>query len=490
MSNEITQVYQSHPVQDKDLGFAEAGVGDYDSEYPPSGKDVAHIPADSYHVDPFAAHRDANGEETIDFRSMGWIQAGLVATAENIALGTLSYPSIFLRLGMVGGIIANVGLGVLAYITAWIMIDFKMNHMGVMHFADAGGVLFGKWGRRILGAGMVAKSIGLGGSHVLAGRAALSSISSNAICSVWFALIIMIVSVMMSTNREFGKLALMSWASVACILIASMITIVATGIQSPNILIKKGVPIEWHATPTNPNLIDVIGALTNVVFAYGGNMGVFSWCSEMKKPNDFKKSFLITQALGIVVYCIVGATIYAFGGQYVTSPAFTMTAKPVRITAYAFALVTILISGIVGLNVGAKYLYVNTFRKSSLLTSKGLKARLAWVLIVFVMWIAAFVLAEVIPFFNQLLTIVSSLFSVWFSYGLCGVIWFYNKHPYFSKDGEIRDISGIWSKIFMFCAILSVILSIAITPLGLYSAAEGIKQGYSAGTFKHPFSCS
>ncbi|WWD00941.1 hypothetical protein V866_007879 [Kwoniella sp. B9012] len=490
MSNEITQVYPK-PVQDKDLVDAEIAQGGFGyDEYPPSGKDVANIPADSYDVDPFSAQREENAEDYVDFRSMGWVQAGLVATAENIALGALSYPSIFLRLGMVGGLIANIGLGVLAYITAWIMIDFKMKHMGVMHFADAGGLLFGKWGRRILGAGMVAKSIGLGGSHVLAGKQALNTLSTNAICSVWFALIIMIVSVLMSTNREFGKLAPLSWLSVSCILIACMITIVATGVQSPSVLEKKGVPIQWHATPTNPDLMDVIGALTNIVFAYGGNMGVFSWCSEMRNPNDFKKSFLITQAGGIVVYCIVGATIYAFGGQYVTSPAFTMTTKPVRITAYAFALVTILISGIVGLNVGAKYLYVNTFRKSRLLTSKGLRARLAWVAIILVMWIAAFVLAELIPFFNQLLTIVSSLFSVWFSYGLCGVIWFYNKHPYFAKDGEVREMRGFWSWFFMGCAILSIILSIAITPLGLYSAIEGIKEGYSAGTFTHPFSCS
>lgn len=37
------------------------------------------------------------------------------------------------------------------------MIDFKMKHMGVMHFGDAGGVMFGKWGRRIFGVGMILK---------------------------------------------------------------------------------------------------------------------------------------------------------------------------------------------------------------------------------------------------------------------------------------------------------------------------------------------
>lgn len=46
-------------------------------------------------------------------------------------------------------------------------------------------------------------------------------------------------------------------------------------------------------------------ALTNIVFAYGGNMAVFTFCSEMKKPNDFKKSFLINQGLGTTMYILV-----------------------------------------------------------------------------------------------------------------------------------------------------------------------------------------
>ncbi|KAE8542874.1 hypothetical protein D1P53_000937 [Cryptococcus gattii VGV] len=303
-----------------------------------------------YDIDPFEAQREAKGEDYVEFRTMGWIQAGLVSTAESIALGLLSFPSIFLRLGMAGGVIARVGAGILAYFTAWIMVDFKLKHPGVMHFGDAGGVLFGNWGRRILGIGL---SMGLAGSHALVGKQALSTLSSYAICSVWYALIVCIVSVLVSVCREFGKLSLMSFISISAILIASGITIIATGIQDSSVLVRNGVPIAWHAVPTDPNLVDAIGGLTNVFFAYG----------------DFKKSFIIVQGLGSLSYTVVGATIYAFGGQYVTSPALTMTARPVRITAYSIALVTIMISGIIAVNVGAKYLYIVVFRRKDLLTS-------------------------------------------------------------------------------------------------------------------------
>jgi amino acid permease len=111
------------------------------------------------------------------------------------------------------------------------------------------------------------------------------------------------------------------WAfvSLLCILTASFITIVGTGVQDPSILVKNGQAIHWHAWPQNPNLKDIIGALTNIVFAYGGNMAVFTFCSEasffvfpktrltfqMKRPNDFKKSFLMNQGLGTLMYILV-----------------------------------------------------------------------------------------------------------------------------------------------------------------------------------------
>lgn len=69
----------------------------------------------------------------------------------------LSYPTVFYQLGMVGGVIATVGLGIMAYFSAWVMVDFKIRHMGVMNYPDIGDIIFGKWGRRIVAVGLTAK---------------------------------------------------------------------------------------------------------------------------------------------------------------------------------------------------------------------------------------------------------------------------------------------------------------------------------------------
>jgi hypothetical protein len=421
-----------------------------------------------------------------------------VADQQNIALGLLSFPSIFLRLGVVGGVISTIGLGTLAYITAWMMIEFKMKHMGVMHFGDAGGVIFGKWGKRVFGIGMILKSMGLAGSHVLVGQEAITSISSHAICNVWWGLIVTVVSIILAYNREWHKLWWMSFVSVFCILAASMMTIIGTGVQSPSRLetAAKG-PIAWHAVPLNPTVMDVVGGYTNVLFAYGGNMAVFSFCSEMRNPNDFKKSFALSQIVATVCYCIVGGTIYSFGGQYTTSPALTMTSTPVHITSYSIALVTIMVSGILGANVGAKYLYVTWLRNSELLTSKSWKAQLAWMGMVSFVWIVGFIVAELIPFFNQLLTIISALFSVWFVCGGGGFLWLYDNSPWFfgrkreaEGEPEVHRSLNTWGKkVMCFIAVFVIFVSVVTTPLGLYSAIQGIIDGYSQGKFSRPFAC-
>jgi len=80
---------------------------------------------------------------------------------------------------------------------------------------------------------------------------------------------------------------------------------------------------------------------------FGTNMAVLTFCSEMKAPKDFRKSFVIVQGLQLFLYSLVGSLVYVFGGQYTTSPALTMTTRPLAITAYAFGLVTIIISGVV-----------------------------------------------------------------------------------------------------------------------------------------------
>ena len=48
-----------------------------------------------------------------------------------------------------------------------------------------------------------------------------------------------------------------------------------------------------------------------------------------------------------------------------------------------------------------------------------------------ILWTLAWIIAEAIPSFNDLLGLISALFASWFTYGLSGVFWlFMNKGRY------------------------------------------------------------
>lgn len=71
-------------------------------------------------------------------------------------------------------------------------------------------------------------------------------------------------------------------------------------------------------------------------------------------------------------------------------------------------------------------------------------------------WSVGFVLAELIPFFSQLLTIISSLTSSWFVVGLGGIVYLHMVNP---KLPEVVD-GGYFkrpSRTFGTCVALSFV---------------------------------
>lgn len=49
----------------------------------------------------------------------------------------------------------------------------------------------------------------------------------------------------------------------------------------------------------------------------------------------------------------------------------------------------------------------------------------SWIGIALVLWIVAWIIAEAIPVFDNLLSLIVALFASWFTYGLSGIFWLY-----------------------------------------------------------------
>lgn len=78
----------------------------------------------------------------------------------------------------------------------------------------------------------------------------------------------------------------------------------------------------------------------------------------MKKPNDFKKSLAMVQVVSTAFYITIGIGVYMLVGENnVTSPALSIPRYKVETAAYAIALVSITISGVIPALNGMKQIW-------------------------------------------------------------------------------------------------------------------------------------
>jgi hypothetical protein len=233
-----------------------------------------------------------------------------------------------------------------------------------------------------------------------------------------------IILLLVAIPPSFTEVAILGYVDFASIVIAIGITIIGTGIKagdSPSGL--SGV--EWSAWPKEGvTFTEAFIALTNIVFAYSFAMCQFSFMDEMHTPRDFVKSIWALGITEIIIYTVTGALIYAFVGQDVSSPALTSAGTLLSRVAYGVALPVIFISGSINTVVFGRLVHGRIFANSPIRFINTKMGWLTWLAVITAATILAFIIAEVIPFFNDLLSISSALFISGFTFYFPAMMWF------------------------------------------------------------------
>lgn len=273
--------------------------------------------------DPYALDKQTTmheGEQK--FHKLGWKRLTICLIVEAIALGSLSVPSAFATVGMVGGVILTVGLGLVAIYTSHVVGQVKMRYPQVMHYSDAVQLIWGRFGYELTGAMFAIFLVLLVGSHALTGTIAFINIVDNwAICALVWSVVSAIILFCLALPPTFAEFAILGYIDFVSIIAAILLTIIATGIQAhtaPGGL--NAVP--WSAwPPEGTTFYQAFLAATNIIFAYSFAVCQFSFMAEMHTPKDYVKSIWALGLIEIFIYTLTGALIYAFVGVDVKSPA-------------------------------------------------------------------------------------------------------------------------------------------------------------------------
>ncbi|KAJ5779351.1 hypothetical protein N7457_007071 [Penicillium paradoxum] len=415
--------------------------------------------------DPFG-NEDA-GE--VKYRIMPWWQAGTLMVAENISLGILSLPSAVATLGIVPAFILIMGLSGISWYTGYVMGQFKQRYPQVHSMGDAGELLFGPIGREICFVGQLLFIIFLMASHILTFSVLFNTITNHGTCTIVFGVIGLVVSCIAALPRTAEKVFWMSIASAISILIATIVTMISIGVQAPD-------DVQNDIT-TSPTFQEAFLAVTNIVFAFIAHVSFFGIMSEMQDPRDFPKSLAMLQIVDTTMYVVTAMVIYCYAGPDVTSPALSSAGPLMKKVAYGLAIPTVIIAGVIFGHVACKYIYVRIFRgsRSHHMHQRNMLATGTWVAIGLTTWTIAWVIAESIPVFNELLSLISAIFGSWFSYGLPSIFWLVmNKGKWFSTPKKIA------------LTILNLVIfgiALAICGLGLYVSGVAINASSSKASW-------
>ncbi|WPH05062.1 Hypothetical protein R9X50_00796100 [Acrodontium crateriforme] len=418
------------------------------------------------------------------FHKLGWKKLTICLIVEAIALGSLSIPKAFATLGMIPGVILCIGLGLLAIYTGFVVGEVKLKYPAIEHYADAVKLIWGKPGYELTGVMIALFLILLVGSHALTGTIAFVNIIDKPdVCALVFGIVSAIILFAVALPPTFSEFAILGYIDFVSIIVAILITIIATGVQAHKS--AHGLSgVDWHLWPQpDVTLVEAFLATTNIIFAYSFAVTQFSFMSEMHTPTDFRKSIWALGLIEIFIYTVTGALVYAFVGQDVQSPALLSAGPLISRIAFGIALPVIFISGSINGTVVGRYIMGRVFANSPIRFINTPRAWGIWIALIGVITLIAWIVAEAIPFFGDLLGIISALFISGFSYYFPALFWFQ-----LLKQGKWYSTwSNIW---YSFVNGLVLIVGLVVLGLGTYASVQDIVDQYASGSVRGAFTCS
>lgn len=413
------------------------------------------------------------------FSRLGWKRLTVVLIVEAVALGTLSMPAAFATLGMIAGVICTVGIGLIAVYTSYIIGQVKLAFPFITNYADAGGLMMGRLGYEVVYGMLLLQLVLLTGSHCLTGTIAFFQITEADICAIIFAVVSAVLLLLLAVPPSFTEVAILGYIDFGSIVAAVLITLIGTGIKASN---ADGgfASVEWSAYPKEDlTFTEAFVAVTNIVFAYSFALCQFSFMDEMHTPSDFVKSIWSLGATEITIYTVTGAVGYAFIGTDVQSPALLSAGTVLSRVAFGIALPVIFISGSINTVVCGRMVHGRIFKNSPIRFINTPMGWITWITIITLATIVAWILAEVIPFFSDLLSLSSSLFISGFTFYFPALMWFIllRKGSWFSpKNLLLAVLNGI-----------ILLIGLVILGAGAYASVDDIVSPFFFFFFLAPF---
>ncbi|CEJ80742.1 Putative Transmembrane amino acid transporter [[Torrubiella] hemipterigena] len=358
---------------------------------------------------------------SIQYRTCSWQKTAALLFSEYICLAIMSFPWSYSILGLVPGIILTVVVAGLVLYTSLILWQFCLRHPEVRDVCDIGQTLFtfkqfpwlgvfAWWATAVM---FILNNTFIQALHVLVGAEYLNTMTASDFIggcrTVEFSVIVTVICWLASLPRTFSMMSKLGTASAIFTFISVVLATIFVAIQGPPAhfdLEGKG-PDPYGAVIFNiipekgTTWVNGMAAFLNISYTFIGQITLPSFIAEMRDPREFPKALWACTIAEIAVFSVVGGVMYAYTGQYVTAPAFGSLHEGYKKISFSFMIPTLIFLGCLYASVTARFVFFRMFRNSRHLSDHTVVGWSAWTGILLVTWIVAFVISQVIPFFNS-----------------------------------------------------------------------------------------
>jgi len=361
-----------------------------------------------------------------------------------------------------------------------------MKHPEVQDVCDIG---------RILGGGsqaaynftallFILNNVFIMGFHCLVGAKLLNTLSNGALCTTTFSAIAAIICFLFSLPRTLKQMSFIGVFSAATMGIAVLLAVIFSGVQDFPAGFN-GVPPLVTAFPVKGSTyISGMSAFLNITYTLVGQITIPSFIAEMKDPKDFPKALWACTICETVLFTLCGAIMYHYvGSQYMISPAFGSLQPVFKKIAFSFAIPTIVYLGALYASVSVRFIFFRIFAGSHHKHSNTITGWSVWIGIIACLWIAAFIIAELIPFFSDLLSLMSSLFDGFFGFIYWGMAYLAMNPPNVRWKGPRQTFETLLNYFW-------IAFGLYILVAGTYVSVQSIIDNYKISAYGSVFSCA
>lgn len=425
-----------------------------------------------------------------NYRTMTRKDTILVLTTTQLGLATVSLPSILLELGIVPGLIAIVGFGLLSWYAGFQLLQFYKKHPHVVNIVDAARIVGGRPFAILTGVLVLVQLMFTCSSAIVTMSIALNTISRHAICTVGFMAVAAIFFYLICLPRTMKFVSMSGGPNAVGVLGGALLVIIGLAVSRPQAA-PEGWTREIHVIGT-PTFRDASNACLKALWAYCSNVSFLSYMAEMKDPvADFNFCLTILEVSSIVIYSTMAIVIYCLAGQYTVSPAMGSAPLLFSQIAYGLLMLGVISAALSCGHVPTKLVYVALMRKMGALkqiTDQSFKSWGTWIACVTVFWIIAFIVANVIPVFDSILQISAATTVPWLTLGHSAIFWLYINRAYLTPSKLMSN----WKKACLAgTCVFMIVLSLLVNGLGLWSSITGLLDFFEdpSSDIRGVFSC-